>query len=92
MATASTLSKWLRVTIELAYSLSGKTALQGITGHSIWGAATSAAYEGHSSLGDICRVSTWSSAHTFIMHYKVDVATSAEACFGRKIVQKVVED
>lgn len=86
-ASVPSISRWLKVTIVEAYKAVGKDPPGGITAHSTRGAATSTVFEGFHSLEAICRAATWASADTFIRHYKIDQAASAEAAFGRRVLQ-----
>lgn len=89
-ASAGTLARWLRSCIEMAYQAKGEEPPEGITAHSLRSAATSAAFDGCSSMAEICRAATWSSVHTFARHYRVDVSASADASLGRRVLQQVV--
>lgn len=89
-ASVSSLSRWLKLAIIEAYRAVGKEPLGGITAHSTRGAATTAAFEGVHSMESVCRAVTWASADTFIRHYKIDQAASAEATFGRRVLQVAI--
>lgn len=39
---------------------------------------------------EICRAATWTSRSLFIKHYKLDQFASAEASFGRRVLQRVL--
>lgn len=86
-ASTSTLARWLNAIIK-AYEVSDLSLPEGITAHSIRGAATSAAFEGLHCLEDICRAVTWATPSTFICHYRIDKAASATAAFGRRVLPK----
>lgn len=91
-ASSTVLSCWLKELISLAYQEAGKRPPEGVTAHSIRGAATSAAYVGHSSLEEICKAATWSNPNTFITHYRIDQARAAEAAMGRRVLQTVLSE
>lgn len=42
------------------------------------------------SLAGICKAATWFNPSTFTEYFKMDLAASAEAAFGRRVLQKVV--
>lgn len=88
----STLSRWIRECIALAYKSSGVEVPLGICAHSLRSASTSVAYRYFPSLETVCRAATWSSVHTFTKHYRVDKRASAEAAFGRVVLQQVLAD
>lgn len=89
---SSTVGRWLRTCIACAYEHQDLPVPQGITAHSTRSAATSAAWATQASVEEICRAATWTSASPFIRHYKLDSFASAEAAFGRRVLQKVRED
>lgn len=89
---ASTLSRWIRECIAMAYKASGVEVPSGICAHSLRSASTSAAYRSFPSLETVCKAATWSSVHTFTKHYRVDKRASAEAAFGRVVLQQVLAD
>lgn len=62
------------------------------TGPSINGAlhkaqASSAAFLAQVPIQDICRVVTWSSVHTFLLHYVIIQQARDDAAFGRAVLQ-----
>lgn len=83
----STLSRWVKGCIILAYKANGLLPPEGIVAHSLRGAATMAVYRSFPSLETICRAATWKSVHSFTRHYRVDKLASAEAAFGRRVLQ-----
>lgn len=89
-ASSSSLARWIKSCIIMAYQAIGENPPDGITAHSVRSAATSAAFDGYASLQEICRAATWSSVHTFTRHYLVDTLASAEAAMGRRVLQQVV--
>lgn len=88
-ASSSTLGRWLRATIATAYRQLGLPVPGHITAHSTRSAATSAAWSTQASLEEICRAATWTSISPFVRHYRVDSFASAEASFGRRVLQSV---
>ncbi|XP_070590357.1 uncharacterized protein [Erythrolamprus reginae] len=83
------ISRWIRECIAEAYGTTPHILPQGITAHSTRSAATSAAWRTQASAEDICRAATWTAPSTFIRHYKLDMYASAEASFGRRVLQRV---
>lgn len=63
LVSTSTLSRWIRECITLAYQGSGVEPPKGITAHSLCSASTSAAYRSLPSLETICRAATELSSH-----------------------------
>lgn len=88
----STLSRWIRDCILLAYKSSGVEPPSGICAHLLRSAATSTAYRAFPSLETVCKTATWSSVHTFTKHYRVDKRASAKAAYGRTVLQQVLAD
>lgn len=89
-ASTASLSWWLRASIVVSYKALGKDPPTGVTAHSTRGAATSAVFEGGISLESICKAAAWASPNTFIWHYKIYQAASAEVAFGRRVLQTVI--
>lgn len=83
----STISRWIRGCIILAYKAKSEEPPQGVTAHSLRGAATSVAYRSFPSLETICKAATWKSVHSFTKHYRIDKMASADAAFGRRVLQ-----
>lgn len=71
----------------MAYVVLGLVAPDEIQAYSLMDAATSAAFDGIASWLEICQEAAWSSSNTFRKHYKLDSFISANAAFGRKVVQ-----
>ncbi|XP_070603189.1 uncharacterized protein [Erythrolamprus reginae] len=86
---AKSISRWIKDCISEAYKAGGHTVPEGLTAHSTRSAATSAAWSTQASIEDICRAATWAAPTTFIRHYKLDSFASAEAAFGRRVLQRV---
>ena len=70
------LSHWIVDAISLAYSAVGKSPPTDIKAHSTRGVATSWALFKGVSVEDMCAAASWSSHHTFVKYYSLDVAGS----------------
>ncbi|XP_070592839.1 uncharacterized protein [Erythrolamprus reginae] len=90
-ASSSTIGRWIRGAIAKAYDVEGVQRPLGITAHSTRSAASSAAWATQCPLEDLCKAATWTSLTPFIRHYKIDKFASAQAAFGRRVLQQVVE-
>ncbi|XP_070583499.1 uncharacterized protein [Erythrolamprus reginae] len=84
---STSISRWIRDCIAEAYKARNQPIPAGVTAHSTRSAATSAAWVTQASIDDICRAARWSVPSTFIRHYKLDSFASAEAAFGRRVLQ-----
>ena len=89
-ASRGTLARWLKLAIREAYLQSGLTPPEGIRAHSTRALATSWAERAGATPEQICRAATWSSFHTFVRHYRLDLASASDQAFGRKVLQAVV--
>ena len=89
-ASASTIAKWIRQTIEQAYALKGKVPPVQVKAHSTRSLSTSWACRHGASVAQVCKAATWSTVHTFTKFYRVDVQASADASFGRKVLSAAV--
>lgn len=89
-ATKGTIARWVRQTIEMAYSSSGIPVPGTLKAHSTRAMSTSWAERQAASVEQICKAATWSSAHTFFRHYRLDVSGSADLSFGRKVLQAII--
>lgn len=89
--TSSTIARWIKACIAQAYRVYSLPVPGRLTAHSTRSASTSAAWQTQASISDICRAATWSSPSPFIRHYKLDKFASAEAAFGRRVLQQVVQ-
>ncbi|XP_058024732.1 uncharacterized protein LOC131191046 [Ahaetulla prasina] len=87
--TKSVLARWIRATIATAYESQSLPVPRNITAHSTRSAASSAAWGAQASIDEICRAATWSTPSSFIRHYRVDSYASADAAFGRRVLQTV---
>ncbi|XP_058017525.1 uncharacterized protein LOC131187272 [Ahaetulla prasina] len=88
--TKSVLARWIRAAIATAYESQSLPVPRNITAHSTRSAASSAAWSAQASIDEICRVATWSTPSSFVRHYKVDSYASADAAFGRRVLQTVL--
>ncbi|XP_068121376.1 uncharacterized protein [Hyperolius riggenbachi] len=85
-----TVSRWIRQLISLAYSEAQLQVPDHITAHSTRSLSASWAERSGASLEQICRAATWSSHSTFIKHYRVELLSSQDQAFGRKVLQAVI--
>ncbi|XP_060746163.1 uncharacterized protein LOC132859430 [Tachysurus vachellii] len=73
------LSCWLVGAISLAYESRSVQPPGGLRAHSTRGLAASWALFGGVPLQDICAAVSWSSPHTFVRHYRLDVTRTTVA-------------
>ncbi len=71
-----TISHWLRDAISLAYEVHSLPSPLDIRAHSTRGVASSTALFREVPLEDICIAAGWSSPHTFVSFYNLDVNTA----------------
>lgn len=83
------LGQWIMATISTAYESQSLPIPRYITAHSTRSAAMSAAWATQAPLEEVCRAATWSSLTPFIQHYRLDSCASADAAFGRQVLQGV---
>ncbi|XP_029453156.1 protein-glutamate O-methyltransferase isoform X1 [Rhinatrema bivittatum] len=76
MASKTTISRWLKEAINLAYLLTGRPLPLGVKVHSTRSQAASWAECQQISPLEICKAATWKSLHTFARHYRLDVQDS----------------
>ncbi|XP_069621778.1 uncharacterized protein [Ranitomeya imitator] len=88
--TKSTLSRWIRESIRLAYSVSKENPPEGITAHSTRAMASSWAERGEVPIETICKAATWSNPSTFYNHYRLDLSSTSDLDFGRTVLSTVV--
>ncbi|XP_034272360.1 uncharacterized protein LOC117664969 [Pantherophis guttatus] len=84
------LGRWIRATIAKAYKTQSLPVPHRITAHSIHSAATSVAWATQASIEEVCRAAAWASPTPFIRHYRLDRFASADAAFGRRVLQQVL--
>lgn len=82
----------IRSCIKEAYVSYGLPPPKGITAHSTRSAAMSAAFSNRASLEEICKAAAWFSLSTFVRHYKINTYDSADAAFGRRVLQQVMAE
>ncbi len=70
------ISHWVRDAISLAYEAQNLPSPLSLRAHSTWGVASSQALIKGVPLEDICVATGWSSPHTFIKFYNLDVDTA----------------
>ncbi len=75
-ASKHTISHWVRDVILLAYEVCGLPSPPDIRAHSTRGVASSTALFRGVPLEDICMAAEWSSPHTFVRFYNLDVNTA----------------
>ncbi len=75
-ASKHTISHWVRDAISLAYEVHSLPSPLDIRAHSTRGVASSTALFRGVPLEDICMVAGWSSPHTFVRFYNLDVNTA----------------
>jgi len=81
------LSRWLVETIQFAYVSQGLPVPQGIKGHQTRKQAASIAELAGAAPSTICDAATWASTCTFARFYRLNIAASASADFGRRVLQ-----
>lgn len=89
-ASKAALAKWIRSTIIRTYAVKGKPPPIQVRAHSTRSLSTSWAIRHQASAEQICRAATWASLHTFTRFYRLHTHASAEAGFGRKVLQTAV--
>ncbi len=75
------LSHWIVEAISLAYDSRGLPLSQEERAHSTRGMATSRVLFKGASVSDICAAASWSSPHTFVRFYCLDVTAPSVAHF-----------
>jgi hypothetical protein len=78
-AAKATLARWIKDAICEAYTAVGKTPPGGIKAHSVRHASASWNQLKGTSVLDICQQMNWTTEHTFIKHYKLDLSNSVSA-------------
>lgn len=89
-ASKAVIVRWIRHTITIAYEKSCRTAPPNLKAHSTRSLATSWAKRAGASIKQICRAVMWSSQSIFLRHYRVELLSSQDLIFGRKVLQAVV--
>ena len=74
-----TMAGWLKNTIQTAYEIKELPIPQGVKAHSARHMSTSWADLKAISVLDICQQASWSTPHTFMKHYKLDLSASVSS-------------
>lgn len=83
------ISRWITSCVALSYELKGHMVAIGLRAPSTRGTASTKAFRRSPPVIEICKATTWASPHTFTSHYCIDVATRADASFGREVLRNV---
>ena len=78
---------WLKKAVELAYQARDLPLPMGVKAHSTRATSVSWAELNVSSVLDICRQASWSTPHTFMKHYKLDLSQSVSARHAVAVLQ-----
>lgn len=89
-ASKSTVARWIRQTITLAYEQTGSPVPGNLKAHSTRSLAASWAERAGASIEQVCRTATWAKQDTFLKHYRVELLSPQDLTFGRKVLQAVV--
>ncbi|XP_071997264.1 uncharacterized protein [Engystomops pustulosus] len=89
-ASKATIARWLRMAISSCYDIQEIPVPSGIRAHSTRAVSTSWAEKRGASLEQICKAATWTSSSTFSKHYRLDLPSSKDLSFGRKVLQAVI--
>ncbi|XP_034272372.1 uncharacterized protein LOC117664972 [Pantherophis guttatus] len=87
---SNTVGRWIKACISAAYASQGVKVPSRVLPHSTRSVATSAAWATQASIEEICKAATWSSISSFVKHYKIDSFASADAAFGRRVLQSII--
>ncbi|XP_044137194.1 uncharacterized protein LOC122928435 isoform X1 [Bufo gargarizans] len=88
-ASKSTIARWIRELISLAYSCSGLSPPLSLKAHSTRAMSTSWAERSNVSIVQICRAATWASPSTFYKHYRLQLDSVSDLLFGTKVLEVV---
>lgn len=89
-ASKVTIARWIRLAIAEGYKTVNKDPPGGIKAHSTRALSASWAERAGATPEQICKAATWSSFSTFTRHYRLDLMSSQDQAFGRKVLQAVV--
>ncbi|KAE8608813.1 hypothetical protein XENTR_v10011612 [Xenopus tropicalis] len=81
-ACTSTIRRWIILGIARAYQAQGKQAPEGLKAHSTRAVSSSWAAMAEVPVSEICEVASWSSARTFLKHYRLDLSSSSSHAFA----------
>uniref|UniRef100_A0A803J2D4 Tyr recombinase domain-containing protein n=1 Tax=Xenopus tropicalis TaxID=8364 RepID=A0A803J2D4_XENTR len=90
-ASKASIARWIKALITSIYRDKGLPIPFKTSAHTTRALSTSWALANAASTEQICKAATWSSIHTFTKFYKFNVFSSAEAAFGRKVLQSAVQ-
>uniref|UniRef100_A0A803J3K6 Reverse transcriptase domain-containing protein n=1 Tax=Xenopus tropicalis TaxID=8364 RepID=A0A803J3K6_XENTR len=88
-ATKISIARWIKDLITMVYRSRDLEIPFKVSAHSTRGLSTSWALHNQASMEQICKAATWASLHTFTKFYQFNVYASADAAFGRKVLQTV---
>lgn len=89
-ASKSSIARWIKQVIQLAYSSAGVPIPAQLKAHSTRAMAASWAERQAASVEQICKAATWSSPNTFFRHYRLNVSDPSDLSFGRKVLQAII--
>ena len=89
-ASKNTIARWIKAAILECYSVMEKTPPKELKAHSTRASAASWAEKAGATPEQICKAATWSRFSTFVQHYRLDLISSQDQAFGRKVLQAVV--
>ncbi|KAG9462566.1 hypothetical protein GDO78_013854 [Eleutherodactylus coqui] len=89
-ASRRSISRWIKSTIQQAYSSGNSSIPEGLKAHSTRAVSCSWAERAMATPDQICKAATWSNLHTFTKHYRLNTDLSSDLSFGRKVLQAVV--
>ncbi len=81
------LSRWLAETVQYPYTVQQLPVPHGVQGHQTRKQAASIAELAGASPTDVCEMATWASTCTSAKSYRLNVAATASADFGRRVLQ-----
>jgi hypothetical protein len=90
-ASKATLARWVKEAIQKGYEAAGETPPGGIKAHSTRHASASWADLKGVSVLDICQQANWSTPHTFLKHYKLDLSNSVSARHAHTILNAHID-
>jgi hypothetical protein len=85
-ASKATLARWVKEAIQKGYEALDETPPGGIKAHSTRHASASWADLKGVSVLDICQQANWTTLHTFLKHYKLDLSNSVSARHAHTIL------
>ncbi|XP_069839364.1 uncharacterized protein [Dendropsophus ebraccatus] len=89
-ASTQTIARWVKQAIGECYRAKDMITPVGFGAHSTRAVATSWAERAAVSIDQICRAATWSTPHTFFRHYRLQLSSTEDLTFGRRVLQAVV--